>query len=124
MTIKQVPAKWTDWWTDEPDAAIETTNTTTTTTTLMMTWTWTLLPVLCRGKALAREATAAQSDPCGCLFISVCVCGSEQASVGVRVFVGAQSEDKQFIVCKCLVVVACGVCDLRSQLHLHFGLHI
>lgn len=115
MTIKQVPvpAKWTDGRTDEPDAAIETTNTTTTTTTLMMTWTWTLLPVLCRGKALAREATAAVRPMWVSLYLCVCVCGSEQASVGVRVFVGAQSEDKQFIVCKCLVVVARG---LRSAI--------
>lgn len=74
MTIKQVPAKWTDWWTDEPDAAIETTNTTTTTTTMMMTWTWTLLPVLCRGKALAREATAAVRPMWVSLYLSVCVC--------------------------------------------------
>lgn len=43
--------------------------------------------------------------------LSVCTC----VCVCVRVFVGAQSEDKQFIVCKCLVVVARGlrsaICD-------------
>lgn len=78
---------------------------------MMMTWTWTLLPVLCRGKALAREATAAVRPMWVSLYL--CVCASEQASVVVRVFVGAQSEDKQFIVCKCLVVVARG---LRSAI--------
>lgn len=78
---------------------------------MMMTWTWTLLPVLCRGKALAREATAAVRPMWVSLYL--CVCASERASVGAQVFVGAQSEDKQFIVCKCLVVVARG---LRSAI--------
>lgn len=89
MTIKQVPAKWTDWWTDEPDAAIETTNTTTTTTTttLMMTWTWTLLPVLCRGKALAREVTAAVRPMWVSLYLCVCVC---------------VPASKRVLVCECL----------------------
>lgn len=119
MTIKQVPAKWTDWWTDEPDAAIETTN--TTTTTMMMTWTWTLLPVLCRGKALAREATAAVRPMWVSLYLCVCVwqrasecwcasvCGSTKRRQTIHCMQVSRGRGQGSAICdpSCIFTLAC-----------------